>query len=405
MSETIDTYKGNFLNEVYQHFIHSTDYNGLPQSSITSCSKEISMQFLLELIKGDKICILSQKIDPNPYIIRFGFPPKEKQIQYLQKHTQNEDLVLYPSPSYLKMNRDVSMELLRPFNRMMALGYPQLKACYFEYSILYHYAFDPRMNFKFNNYQGEIHSVLNIDERQSINLKTFGIGRDGDDIVIVAFPRYLQNMSEMNQSVWYNHMVRDPSNCKVLKNYIDNEFQMCWSFPDTVYCAILKEIINLKELTSEAFQKSIFLKTFKKDELEGFDILLFPTLEKYNHFLLLMEKVVTSNIDIHFFKEFMSITKDGKTRGSLECLKEWVSHINNEYCDKILIPLKCLRKERQDPAHKIQRNKYSNGYLLRQHSLCTSIYNSLNLLRRLIQTHPKLRKFEISYPQIKYIEI
>ncbi len=61
---------------------------------------------------------------------------------------------------------------------MMAMGYPQLKACFFEYNVLQHYAFDPRKNLKFNDYQGEIHSDADINSTQYINLKTFGIGRN-----------------------------------------------------------------------------------------------------------------------------------------------------------------------------------------------------------------------------------
>lgn len=96
----------------------------------------------------------------------------------------------------------------------MAIGYPQLKACFFEYNVLQHYAFDPRKNLKFNDYQGEIHSDADINSTQYINLKTFGIGRNKEDFVIVAFPRDLQNMSSMNQSIWLGHMIKDTANCK-----------------------------------------------------------------------------------------------------------------------------------------------------------------------------------------------
>ena len=91
---------------------------------------------------------------------------------------------------------------------------------------------------------------------------------------------------------------------------------------------------------------------------------------------------------------FMSIERDkGSTRGSLDCLSEWITHINNSICDDILSPLKHLRKERQVPAHKIQLDDYANEYLSKQHSLCKSIYRSLHLLRCLLQTvttqHPQ----------------
>lgn len=69
--------------------------------------------------------------------------------------------------------------------------------------------------------------------------------------------------------------------------------------------------------------------------------------------------------------------------------------------------LRCIkfRKERQSPAHKIEVNKYSNEYLLKQHKLCTEVYASLNLLRRLLQSHPKVKEYSVKYPNTQYIEI
>lgn len=398
------------LDEVYLHYIQSTEFNGLPLSSVTSCSKDETKDetkdVLQKLIEKGDIYVLSSKFDSNPYIIRFGFPSIEEQIEYIQNYSFNEELVLYPSPSYLEKNRNVSELALYPFKKMMAIGYPQLKACFFEYNVLQHYAFDPRKNLKFNDYQGEIHSDADINSTQYINLKTFGIGRNKEDFVIVAFPRDLQNMSSMNQSIWLGHMIKDTANCKILKDYYDNLFNVSWNFPDTIYRAILKEIVNINDLTTDAFSKSLFRKTYSKENLEKFDILPFPSLESYNQFLLLLEKIVISNIDVHFFEMFMSIERDkGSTRGSLNVINEWITHINNSICDDILSPLKHLRKERQAPAHKIQLDDYANEYLSKQHSLCKSIYRSLHLLRCLLQTHPKLKNTKIRYSKTDYIEL
>lgn len=397
---------GNLLDEVFLHYVQSTEFNGMPLSSVSSCPQEDIRNILLELIKKGDICILSSKFDDNPYIIRFEFPSIEEQLKYIQNYSFKEELFLYPSSSYLKKNRNISNLALYPFQSMMATGYPQLKACFFEYSVLQHYAFDPRMNLKFNDYQGEIHSDAEINSKQYINLKTFGIGRNKENIVIVAFPRDLQNMSSMNQNIWIGHMLNETTDCKVLKDYFDNLFNASWHFPDTIYRAILKELVNINNLTIEAFNMSLFRKIYIKENLEKFDMLPFPTLESYNQFLLLLEKIVISNIDVHFFKIFMSIKQDnGNTRGSLDCLNEWINHINSSICDDILSPLKQLRKERQTPAHKIQSNDYANEYLSKQHSLCKSTYRSLHLLRCLLQTHPKLKNIKIKYVSTDYIEL
>lgn len=397
---------GNLLDEVFLHYVQSTEFNGMPLSSVSSCPQEDIRNILLEQIKKGDICILSSKFDDNPYIIRFEFPSIEEQLKYIQNYSFKEELFLYPSSSYLKKNRNISNLALYPFQSMMATGYPQLKACFFEYNVLQHYAYDPRMNLKFNDYQGEIHSDNDINSTQYINLKTFGIGRNKEDFVIVAFPRDLQNMSSMNQSIWFGHMIKETTNCKILKDYFDNLFNASWHFPDTIYRAILKEIVNISDLTIEAFGMSLFRKTYIKEDLEKFDMLPFPSLESYNLFLLLLEKIVISNINVDFFKKIMSIKQDnGNIRGTLDCLNEWINHINSSICNDILSPLKQLRKERQTPAHKIQSNDYANEYLSKQHSLCKSIYRSLHLLRCLLQTHPKLRNIKIKYANTCYIEL
>ena len=396
----------DLLNEVFLYYTHSTEFNGMPLSSVTSCLKEKATIVISKLIEKGDICILSSKFDNNPNIIRFGFPSIEEQMEYVQNYTFNEDFFLYPSPNYLEKNRNISEIVQYPFKCKMATGYPQLKACFFEYNVLQHYAFDPRMNLKFNDYQGGIHSDTTINSTQYINLKTFGIGRNKENFVIVAFPRDLQNMSSMNQNIWFGHMIKETTNCKILKDYFNNLFNVSWHFPDTIYRAILKEIVNISDLTIEAFGMSLFRKTYIKENLEKFDMLPFPSLESYNQFLLLLEKIVISNINVHFFEKFMSIKQDnGNTRGTLDCLNEWINHINSSICDDVLSPLKQLRKERQKPAHEIQSNDYANEYLTKQHLLCKSIHRSLHLLRCLLQTHPKLKNRKIKYASTCYIEL
>ena len=135
-------------------------------------------------------------------------------------------------------------------------------------------------------------------------------------------------------------------------------------------------------------------------------MLTFPSLDVYNQFLLLLEKVVISNIDINFFKLFVDTVDDnGKLKGSLVCLKEWLEIVRQDVADEIYSPLHEVRKERQPAAHKVEANKYSNSFLLTQHQLCSKVYNSLNLLRRLIQTHPKVKNYVIMYPNTQYIEL
>jgi hypothetical protein len=400
------TLKMNLLSQIYDKFVSSDDFNGLSMNNLHCSLDEDSMQSLIELIQEGDVQLISQLHDTNPYIIRFGFASIEEQIESLKEYNGCETICFYPSSSFLKKNRNISEYELKPFEKMMALGYPQLQSCYFKYDILSNYAPDPRMNFKFESYSGSIISNESVDAKNSINLKTFGIGRQDDDIIIVAFPRYLRNMSTSNQFLWNSYRIIDTNNCKILKNYQDNQFGCNWSFPNTVYRSILKEIYNINELTEITFSNKLFKKEYTKDELFNFDMLAFPSLDYYNQFLLLLEKVIISNIDINFFKPILNvIDEEGKQKGTLNCLKEWITKVNKDVVKDIHSPLYNVRKERQAPAHKIEGNKYSNDYLIEQHNICREVYYGLNLLRRLLQTHPKTKDFSIKYPDTKFIEI
>lgn len=398
--------KGSLLNMVYSSFVKSRDFNGLSIRDIGHSLLEDLLENLISLVKEEKVCILAESHDENPHIIRWGFLSTEEQVHYLSSYDGKEEVCLYPSPKYLNEKRNVEEFVLQPFKKLMALGFPQLKACYFHYSILLHYALDPNYDFEFCDYQGSIKSTEVQSDKFYIDLETFGIGRNGDETVIVSYPRYLSTMSTMNQFLWDAHQIKDNSNCRVLKQYQDNVLGGCWNFPNTVYSSILQEIENINQQTQKAFNKKIFLKEYSKNKLKTFDILPYPTLDIYYQFLMLLEKVIVSNIDQKFFDDLIS-TKDelDKHKPSLVCLKEWLQKVKPECIEIIYSPLHKIRNLRQEPAHGIYANNFSVDYLKKQHELTKGVYDSLHSLRLLLSSHPKLKGFKVKYPNTSYIEL
>lgn len=400
----INDKKNNLLDTIYRFFVESSDYNGIPMSNLNGFSLEELCSLLTELIDEDKVCLIAQSHDENPHINRFGFVPKAEQTLFLSYFKGIEPVCLYPSPAYLSSNRNIEKFTLMPFAKMMALGQPQFRSCHFQYDILMHYAFNPKMRFKFNDYQGEIKSAEDIDKRQNINLNTFGIGRCGSNFTIVSFPRYLSRLSSMHQVLWYGHLMNN-DDCKTLQQYQNNLFRVSWSFPNTVYRSILEEMHNINELTEIALGHKFFRTVYDKNDLEGFDMLPFPSLNSYNDFLLLIEKVVISNIDDDFFNGLIeTYESNGKKKGTLACLKEWMEKVCKNGIIYIHKPLHDVRKLRQTPAHKIQSNEYSHEYLIKQNKLCNDVYWALNSFRLLLLSHPLARGHKIQYPNTdKYI--
>ena len=91
----------------------------------------------------------------------------------------------------------------------------------------------------------------------------------------------------------------------------------------------------------------------------------------------------------------------GNDKGTLHLLKEWLQLIKPEIEEEIHLPLKDVRDLRQIPAHKIEKNKYDIGLFNNQHDLTVKVFNSLNLLRRLMQTLPKAKNIDIRYKETK----
>jgi hypothetical protein len=97
-------------------------------------------------------------------------------------------------------------------------------------------------------------------------------------------------------------------------------------------------------------------RVFTKQELYGFDMLSFPSLYCYNDFLLLLEKVIISNIDGKFFNSMIEPLDDkGRYKGSLVCLKEWISHIRKDVCEEIYDPFTSSKNRQTKNLHIVFR--------------------------------------------------
>lgn len=404
--------KNKVIDLIYEYYINSPNFNGLNLVDLLNSfeQKDVVVNNIIELIQNNIIALISSEHDVNPHIIRIGFAPINNQIEFLLSRSEYHTICLYPTNKYLESHYVANEEdYKKPFLKMLKLGMPQYKCLFFEWDILLRYYSDPRYKFKFNDYCGEICSTKGIGESSFINLKSIGVGRyNSEDLVIVAFPKDLNNMSISCQNEWSGKLISEQSQCRVLQDFYNNQLHGNWNFPNTVYRAILQEIENINELTNHIWQRNFFKNIYSKESLEDFDILPIPTYKSYNNYVMTLEKIVVSNINELFFDHIKVNRKNenGTMRGSLTCLTDWLDVVNDKVKDEITKPLKKLRNIRQAPAHKIELNDYNKDYFNQQHNLSVEVYNSLNLLRKLINTHPNSKGCTIKYPNAeKYIII
>jgi len=424
--------KESIQNRIFQFFIESSDFNGIPLRQISNEMKieyEESIDLIKELVKEESISIQSST---NPHIIGFQHFPIESQVQILEEAknikvtiqkfdkitiaSENTEypICLYPAQRILKEKRDLSEFKNAVYTEQLALGEPQLKPIFFEIEVLERYFNDPRFEFKFQDYSGSIYCKYDendkpiVREEDEVFLKTFGLGFDEDNNrLAVVYLRYLKGLTNEHQVYWKSKEAK--GNCKMLKEYHENTILGNWTFSYSIFSAFIGELNFLNKLSNAIFGKKIFSKSFEKNNRpKEFTFFFSPTLKNYNEFVLLLDKMISDNINKEFFKgevELYDIQEveeriiERKQKGTLRLFEEWLStrfNTNEQSAiNNIFKPFKKVRRERQNPAHRINENEYHKKYIEKQKELIRESYSSMRTLRNIFQQHRKSRSVEV----------
>lgn len=419
-------------NRVYDFFIKSNDFNGIPLRNI-SVEFEIDYQESIDLIKNLVVDnSVSIQSSTNPHIIGFQHYPTESQLKILDDAKEvtvdkkkfgeitvsfeNTEfpICLYPSQEYLKSNRDLNEFKSAEYTKLLATAEPQLSLRFFEIEVLERYSNDPRFDFKFEDYSGKISCIYDdndkpiLREEDQVFLKTFGLGFDSDgNRLAVVYLRYLNNLTPEHQVIWKSKEVT--GKCKILQEYHENTINGNWTFSHSVFSGFLGELKCLNDLSKVIFDKILFKRDFDGENRPKEFIFFFtPTLKNYYEFIGLLDKMISENIDKKFFKDkielfdFVEIEEgvvERKQKGTIRLFEEWLMSIYNvdnpTVLKDVFKPFKKVRAERQKPAHKISENKYDNKYVELQKSLISDCYNSMRILRDIFKQHRKANGFEV----------
>ncbi len=422
--------KDRIISLVYDFFVKSNDFNGMPLRDISEIL-EIPYRESIDLIKvsvtEEDIMIQSST---NPHIIGFQHYPIETQLKILDDaksitYTEqqfagvtfvSEDteypICLYPTTSYLKQHRDLSEFRYAPYTEQLALATPHLQAIFFDIEVLDRYVNDPRFDFHFDDYSGRIschsdeHGNALVREEDEIFIKTFGLGFDSDDNrVAVVYLRYLKDLTDEHQVFWKNK--ESKLSCYMVPEYYQNTIEGKWTSANSIFTAFLTELELINELTLAIFGDKLFRKDFAEDERpKEFTFFFTPTSKKFEDFILLLDKMISENINKDFFKgkvdlyDLKRVTKlksEHKAKGTLRLLEEWMKNSFTHEAT-ILNTLKSfqeIRVERQKPAHKISDNQYNKLYTDRQKDVISRAFSSMNSLRKLFQMHPKAPSIKV----------
>lgn len=397
------------MDIIFEFYINSKDFNGIPLPVLKSkFPKKDLLDKVEQLIKEGKITIFTSD---NPHVKLF---PEKSIEDQLNEFKQNKGLIcLYPSPNYLEEHIDPDELQNEPFTRQLLLGKAQLEPIFFDLSVLDIYSTDPRYFIHNIDYRGsisikdEFYLDESVPEKDKINLETFGLGykEDGERVIIV-FLRYLIDLSPEHQQIWNTYRLTEK--CYADPDYYKNTILGEWAERVSIYNAFIEELFQINEMCRLMGKPPLFKRDFKDKRPDDFKIILKPTLKNYEDFVLVLDKMISDNINKDFFRgevklEDETTRKDGKIiitqKGTIRLFKEWLESNfrpnEEQFFDTIFDTIKSVREDRMDPAHKINENVYDKIYQDKQNELILNAYIAVRHIRLAFSNHPNVKDYKV----------
>lgn len=405
--------KEKILSRILDFFVTSSDFNGI---LVLNLGTEFGAPWseiretLSQLAQENRISLAFASHSLNPHNKRLSDLPIDRQLAKLFEE-EPYTICAYPTCNIIRATVDLTVYDTQPFTQRLALAEPQLTPVFFELEVLDRYYRDPRYYFKFSDFAGSIrittehYDSQDIAERDKILLQTFGIGYDsGRNRVVVAFLRYLANLSPEHQQIWSAHMVHDE--CSMNSDYERATIYGYWPEYYSAYQAFLTEQVEINKLAHLIGRPSLFRETFEEQRPKEFIPMLRPTRRNFNDFIHLLDKMLSENIKRDFFEGDIplecQVERDGDTvevqrKNTLRLLEEWLSTKyrtadGEDVSREVLTPLKKIRELRQKPAHKLQDDEYNLVYPQRQDEILGEACLALTKLRYILWSHPRARE-------------
>jgi len=406
----------DMLTRITNFFLDSHDFNGIPIWTLTADLNgdwHDIREELRPLVEKDMIGLIDEETDVNPHIIRRGFEPIQNQLTKLDKEKPTH-MCVYPRPSVLREVVDKSKFDGVPYGLELALGEPQLSYRSFDLSVLEFYRNDPRYRYETDDINGRIYYDSDeLEEKDKAFLETFGFSYDIDfNRAVAVFIRYLYDLTPEHQQIWKNKELA--GDFKLHPDYYRNTIIGDWGERVPICSAFLKELYIINRMAEAMGRPPLFRDDFgeygdKRPKRFGF--LIRPTLEEFNAFALLFDKMVSDNISKDFFMNEVPYEtelerKDGKIqivqKGTLQILDDWMRKYwktsERAPWEESMSAFKNLRKLRQQPAHSVKEDVFDQEYFKRQRQLIIKVYTAVRNIRLMFTNHPKVKISGIEVP-------
>jgi hypothetical protein len=168
--------------------------------------------------------------------------------------------------------------------------------------------------------------------------------------------------------------------------------------------AFIMELGVINEMARSIKGVNFFRKDYGNERPKEFAFLIRPTLSAYNSFVLLLDQMMSDNINKKFFEneideEYDHEREDGKVevrrKGTIVMLEEWVDGKfktnDDEPLKKMKTAFRKVRNQRQKPAHSHQEDAFDQKYIKDQRNLLLDAYDAVRTLRQVLANHPRVR--------------
>jgi hypothetical protein len=414
--------KNIVLSKVTSFYLNSRDFNGITASNLCT---ELNVKWfdlqevLKKLIKDNKVGILYINSEDNPHIIRLGFESRDSQISKLITD-ELDHTCIYPLAKHLQTVVDRSLYEGEPYRLRLALGEPQLTYQSFDLLVLEFYRNDPRYIYKNSDVSGyicireEYYESTEMANSDQVILESFGFSYNADlNRYVAVYLRYLAKLSPEHQQIWKTKEVL--GDYELHPDYLRSTIHGAFGRGFSIFGAFLKEVHIINQVAQSMNRSPFFRQDFGKygdNKPQKFSFLVRPTLEEFNGFVLLLDKMLSDNINKEFFLnevpyETETERKDGKiqvqNKGTLQILDDWLREYffmeDWQPWNDSIKTLRDIRKLRQKPAHAIDENIFDQKYFQEQRELMIRAYLAIQTLRLMLSTHPLVDTAHIKIPK------
>lgn len=401
------------LNKLYaiveDQYFTSGDFNGMPIYRLTNDFDIESVEFRIVVRSAIEDEILTARFNGNTHIRAFSNYSKEKVLEWLDTEEYPSHICLYPHANKLASSAKLITYEDSPYELELAKGAGQLDYRTFDLSVLEYYRNDPRYSYTTDFIHGSISikdeyfESKSVAEHDQILLQTFGFAYDDDmNRYVAVFLRYLANLSSEHQMVWKVKEIK--GSIKLHPDYYASSIEGAWGTKISIFEAFAQELKLINEMSVIIDKPTLFLNDYHSERPKEFGFLLRPTEAEFNNFMLLLDKMMSDNINKKFFENDVELEveeerDDGKItvrqKGTIQILESWVNKFfklsDRAPIDKMLAIFREVRNLRQKPAHKVSTDSFDQKHIHKQQELILKSYDAVRTLRQILANHPLVK--------------